>query len=282
MSKSVNFETIRQNQSLENAQRRWQESNKANPEWDYKKDTYSSSIIDGHEVPLLYNDALPTRNRDPTTGKFLSVKLPPNDIYSHGLSGMSTADPLDKYYESVATYGDGKAAINYPLTEEGLTEGERIKGVAMHLGKPYLDSEFFDFLQRKKELALWQDYELWKIGMVRTDNPAIREWWKKVHPDLWKKKKEHFDRSLEIKKKYAEIQMRGVESEEDLRWLYLYNLNNNKTMDNDVTSLRNTSNFTKPSPHTPSDRLVFMEPSENIFSVDNNNSKVQFPFLHRV
>jgi hypothetical protein len=128
-------------------------------------------------------------------------------------------------------------------------------------------------------MAIAQDYELWKIAQINTDNPAIREWWKKVHPEVWQKKKDHFNRQLEIEKKYAEIQMRGIESEEDLRWLYLYQTNQKKQVANDVDSKTNFNNFQLPSRYKPADRLVWMDQGDrNVFSEEVN--QVQFPFLH--
>lgn len=280
MSKSVNFKTMAKNRSMEQEQRNQQESERANPSWGNNLD-FIQNRVDGHEVPKLYNDAVPTTSRNPSTGKFTSEKLYPSQNLGpdfDGLSGMSSGDPQDKYFESVATYSNPTQSGNYPLTETRIS-GAGVTYAPMNLGKPYLGSEFFDFLQRKKELAILQDYELWKIAQINTSNPAIREWWKKVHPEVWQKKKDHFNRQLEIEKKYAEIQMRGIESEEDLRWLYLYQTNQKQQAGYDIHSKKDMSNFKLPSKYAPADRLVWMDQGDrNAFSDKVN--QVQFPILH--
>ena len=129
---------------------------------------------------------------------------------------MSSQVPGEKRFQTMGGYADGKYTDDSP---NPFPQGDG------NLGKVFLDDNFFDFLQQKKELEIWNDYENFKLSLINTGYEALREWWKRHHPDLWQKKVQAYNDQLEIKKKYDMLMMTGANSEEDLRWLYLASVN---------------------------------------------------------
>lgn len=135
------------------------------------------------------------------------------------LSDMTSAVPGEKRVDTIAQYNDGSGKL-YGQTPNPFG----LRQPPANYGKVILNDQFFDFLQKKRELELWSDFEAFKLSLVDTSNEPLREWWKKHHPELWEKKKKAYEDELEINKKFELLKLMGATTEEDLKWIYLHSL----------------------------------------------------------
>lgn len=163
------------------------------------------------------------------------------------LADMSSELPEEKRVQTMAYYNEGK----YPKGDNIMPYNKQAGPGSQ--GKVLLDDGFFDFLQKKKELELWNHYESFKMALVDTKDEPLREWWKRHHPDLWKKKMQAYEDMLEVKKKFDYLMFAGANSEEDLRWLYLASINSNM----DTTGVPLSFNALDPKAYAPTDNMMF-------------------------
>lgn len=134
-----------------------------------------------------------------------------------GLARMQTqADAKDQFYDNVNWYT--KFYGKMPKFETGVTEhGE-------DLGKVFLGDEYFSFLARKKEKAWALQYDLYKLQMVDLSTPSLRSYWQKAFPELYERKMLYYRNAAQLKAKFDELTARGFQDENDMKFLYLYNM----------------------------------------------------------
>lgn len=130
-----------------------------------------------------------------------------------GYAGMGKMpDRDDQHYDNVVWYKDvySKIGDNKPHGDD--------------LGKVYLDDKFFGYLERKKEAQFARSYELFKLNMVDLSSPPVRDYWQKKFPQLVNMKMQFYKNRETIRARMNEIKIRGPNSQEDLEFIYLYNL----------------------------------------------------------
>lgn len=173
-------------------------------------------FVEGHVMPDPVNRNETFKNQSGLSSSFTTSAI-------DGLSGMNaTTHPLDTYYDTIADLPNTPVA---PY-EKGLP-GEGLSVTAQSLdayGKVFLGNRYFDYMEDKKALQFYQEYELWKLSQVDLQRPSVRDWWQKKWPELVKKKTSFMNKYLELEKKRQEIQINGIQGEEDLRFLYLYRM----------------------------------------------------------
>lgn len=132
-----------------------------------------------------------------------------------GLAHMTTpTDKKDQYYDNVNWY----RKIYGKMPKKGTNErGE-------DLGRVRLDDEFFEYMARKKDKAEKLQYDMYKLQMVDLSTPSLRAYWQKRFPELVERKMLYFRNKAHLMAKYNEINARGVDSMEDMKFIYMYNM----------------------------------------------------------
>lgn len=184
------------------------------------------------------------------------------------LADMSSEVPGQKRMDTMRWYEQGNwDGKGFPFGSDPAKD----KG---GLGQVYLGDQFFDFLQKKKEIELWNDFETFKMSLIDTSDEALRTWWRKHHPDLWERKLKAYDDMLEVKKKYDKLMFTGANSEEDLRWLYLASIN----MDKNASASGRPFQFQKLQPKTtnPEDLLRFDITRDGATPANPNGTKYMY------
>lgn len=97
------------------------------------------------------------------------------------------------------------------------------------LGKAYVGSEFFEFLDEEKKLAQQQQFEFFKMNMVDLSTPQGRSWWKRNQPELFEKKIQYLRDQMALEARAKELQILGPENEADMRFLYHFEQGDFKT-----------------------------------------------------
>lgn len=138
----------------------------------------------------------------------------PSDPEKQGLADMSTANALDKKMDTQNWYSRIYGGLN---DKDGKKHGE-------DLGKAYVTSEYFAYLEKKKEEEFAQQFEMWKLNQVDLSNPALRTYWQRRMPELVSKKLQFYENRSRIEAAREEIKIRGPDSMNDLRFMYLDNL----------------------------------------------------------
>lgn len=136
------------------------------------------------------------------------------DYEKEGLADMSTANALDKKMDTQNWYSRIYGGLN---DKDGKKHGE-------DLGKAYVTSEYFAYLEKKKEEEFAKQFEIWKLNQVDLSNPALRTYWQRRMPELVTKKLQFYENRSRIEAAREEIKIRGPDSMNDLRFMYLDNL----------------------------------------------------------
>jgi len=131
-----------------------------------------------------------------------------------GLAEMSTANALDKKMDTQNWYSRIYKGLN---AKDGGVHGE-------DLGKAYVTSEYFAYLEKKKEEEFAQQFEMWKLNQVDLSNPALRTYWQNRMPELVQKKLQYYENRSKVEAAREEIKIRGPDSMNDLKFMYLDNL----------------------------------------------------------
>ena len=154
----------------------------------------------------------------------------PFDNYNEdkmGLSNMSSKDPQDHHFDKRYWYGKHYANMK---NAGGQAHQE-------DLGKQLLTSDFFAYLERKKELEFEKEYEMFKLNQVDLSTPAERDFWQKKMPELYQKKMEFYRIQSQLEAIRAEINARGPQNNQDLYFMYLDGLGAFQTADLDTINL---------------------------------------------
>jgi len=138
-----------------------------------------------------------------------------------GLADVGTANREDQYFDNIAWYKQVYSKIG-GISQHG-----------MDLGEVFLDDKFFKWMEKKKEQEFSKNYEIFKLSLVRLDNPPERDYWQKKFPELVEKKLLFYKNRMAILARLNEIKIRGPNGREDLEFIYLYNLGmfNSSTVD---------------------------------------------------
>lgn len=132
-----------------------------------------------------------------------------------GLAGMTTpTDKKDQYYDNVNWY----RKIYGKMPKLGVNErGE-------DLGRVKLDDEFFSYMERKRNKAMDLEYDMYKLQMVDLSTPSLRAYWQKRFPQLVERKLLYIRNKAQLLAKLQEVNARGVQDMEDMKFIYMYNL----------------------------------------------------------
>ncbi len=174
----------------------------------------NQTAIDRNANPNLFNsdlyshvpfqrDANGNVARWPHRGTLQQVLNPVNEIGKDGLADMGTNGVLaaeDQKFDNLRYYADGEVA---------------------NLGKAHLGGDFFAYLERKKQLEMWKNFQMFKMNLVDLSTPARRKWWAEKQPELFQKKMDYYHIQTMIEGRRKEIEIRGVQDEADLLFMFL-------------------------------------------------------------
>lgn len=176
--------------------------------------------VDDQKAPNLwgYTDDKSSWQRllyEPTTRQTSVSVGPPAKLAKEkmGLARMTSADPQDKKFDKQHWYAENYSKIK-DASNAGQAHGE-------DLGKAVLTSDFFSYMERKKELEMEKEYEMWKLNQVKLTSPAARTYWQNRMPELVTKKMDYYRAMSRVESVRGELFIRGPENENDLAFMYL-------------------------------------------------------------
>lgn len=95
------------------------------------------------------------------------------------------------------------------------------QGKVAGYGVATADERVFDYLERKKEAQIEADYRSWVVAQADFTTPAQAAYWNQVAPWITDLKLQEIDRSAEIQKRMAQLQVRGPQSDDDFRFMFM-------------------------------------------------------------
>lgn len=140
------------------------------------------------------------------------------DIYAsaeQGLAKMETpTDKMDQFYDNVNWY----SGVYGKMPKAGYNER------GLDLGRVKLGPEYFDYVERKRNKAMTLQYDMYKLQMVDLSTPSLRQYWQNRFPDLVERKLLYIQNKARLMAKLQEVNARGVQDMEDMKFIYMYNL----------------------------------------------------------
>lgn len=98
-----------------------------------------------------------------------------------------------------------------------ITDGKTPAGLAI------APNEFFDYLERKKDSELYAQYQAWAINQSDMSTPEARAYWNKILGWVAEKRDSLVEEQANIQKKIAKLKIHGIQSEEDMMFLFALN-----------------------------------------------------------
>lgn len=83
--------------------------------------------------------------------------------------------------------------------------------------------EFFDYLERKKDTELYAQYQAWAIKQADMSTPESRAYWNKILSWVANKREALVDEQADIQKRLAKLKIHGIQSEDDMMFIFALN-----------------------------------------------------------
>lgn len=184
------------------------------------------------ETAFVPHDELPITSRPfaRTLGAQSRLPLLPSGLQNN-LTNNVLADILRQSQVLTGYYGDvespdpedEKYAMMRRLVQEwraGGAAGVFSAGVE-GVGVNFIQPEFWAYMQRKNDMALNTYFKLWLFQQMDMAAPEDRKWWDEHYPEFKKQLKIGKKKMMKVFSKVADIRINGVQSEEDLRYLWM-------------------------------------------------------------
>ncbi len=127
-------------------------------------------------------------------------------VYTQWPTKLVEADPQDQHYHLRSQFiktGPG----NVPYVEG--------QGVAM------VGEDYFAYQDRKRKMLQRADFESWLMSQVDYSSPEKVAYWKEKFPRLFEARESLWKDQQEIQSRFALIQMRGPQDEDDYILIYM-------------------------------------------------------------
>lgn len=122
--------------------------------------------------------------------------------YLNILYPFTTPDPQDAYWQRRTSV----------VNREGTVPG---------VGKAIVPPEYFDYCQRKLNQNLSDQFKSFVFSQIKLDTPAAREYWESRFPEYTNEFRQGWQRRLGHMAKMGEMLINGVQSTEDLWYLFV-------------------------------------------------------------
>lgn len=129
------------------------------------------------------------------------------DTQGGGVAGkfpvqLGTADPMD---------------VQMAIRQQAIADG---KAYVPGMGMAIADQPVFDYLERKKEDEFMAMFMAYVNAQADLGSPAEAAWWFERFPWLKEKRLEEINRASELEKRLAQIQVTGVQNEDDMKLMF--------------------------------------------------------------
>lgn len=122
--------------------------------------------------------------------------------YLNILYPFTTPDPQDAYWQRRTSV----------VNREGTIPG---------VGKAIAPPEYFDYCQRKLNQNLSDQFKSFVFSQIKLDTPAAREYWESRFPEYTNEFRQGWQRRLGHMAKMGEMLINGVQSTDDLWYLFV-------------------------------------------------------------
>lgn len=135
----------------------------------------------------------------------------PNNIVQlktrdNGMAGqfpvqLGTADPMD---------------VQMGIRQQLVGKRGEVDGMGIAIA----DQPVFDYLERKKEDLFLAEFQAYVNAQANLGEPAEAAWWYERFPWLKEKRLQEIDRVSDLQKRLAQINVTGIQNEDDMRLLF--------------------------------------------------------------
>lgn len=148
----------------------------------------------------------PSGLRPEFTNKTLADWFTASQLLTSFYGALTTADPEDEKY----------ALIRRFVRDNAQAGGPAVPGI----GKVFTDPGYWDYNQRKMDQEQEVAYKLWKYEQIDAMTPEAREFWMEKCPEFVPQLQMGMKQAMKMLRRVANIRIRGIQNEEDLRFLW--------------------------------------------------------------
>lgn len=153
--------------------------------------------------------------------------------------GLANAQALFNRYQTDSTApnifrmgpGGSNANVNFPV-QIGSTDPQdfqyalqkelvNTQGIVPGVGQALVGPEYFEYATRKDQQQQLLNYRQFAMQQADLSTPEKTAWWFEKFPWMAKDRTDLIDSVSELQKKFAHMQVRGIQSEEDMLLSYL-------------------------------------------------------------
>lgn len=150
-----------------------------------------------------------------------------------GLAAPFLPNGLDQIFRSLQTLGFNRKMAdqmpvdmrqqlrNYEVMQLMAKQGKPAEGTST-FGKIFLDENFWKFLEVRRSVEEEMKYKLFLYQQMHLAKPEQRAAWKKQFPNMWRNFKEGNKETKKVMDRLIGIQLNGMQSEEDYRFIYAF------------------------------------------------------------
>lgn len=147
-------------------------------------------------------------------------------------AAMATPNNVFKVNNLTAPERNQVRNVNFPV-QMGSTDPDDVKyelqhklvdrqGVVPNVGQAIVGPEYFDYVNRKMDVAEYAMFQDYLMKQANLDTPEASEYWYSKFPWMQEKRFEEIDRVNDLQKQMAKINITGPQNELD--WMLLWNI----------------------------------------------------------
>jgi hypothetical protein len=148
-------------------------------------------------IPSGVNQVGAAAITDPLTADLVQVQKYLNVLYP-----FTTPDPQDAYWQRRSEVVDG----------HGFVPGT---------GKAIVPPEYFDYVQRKSNQLMADEFKKFIFQQIDLTTPAAREWWETRFPEYTREFREGWNKRIGHMARMGNMIINGVQSTDDLFYLFI-------------------------------------------------------------
>jgi len=118
------------------------------------------------------------------------------------------------------------------LTQQQVQQFQQ-DGTLPGVGQVQLGSDFFDYLEKKRQLSLYNEYKKFVYNQIDLSEPQKRDYWQKLFPEFVNDKMEAMEHISKMKERVNLINIRGIQNMNDMlvKWMWDSGRMDQKTQD---------------------------------------------------
>lgn len=168
-------------------------------------------------------------------------------------AASATPTNIYKVNRNVGAQRDVVENVNFPV-RMGTSDPDDYKyalqgklvnqeGKVPHVGQAIVGPEYFEYVERKMDVAQQVEFEDWLMKQVDWSTPEATEYWVRMFPWMLERRLEEVNRVSDLQKVKAKINIAGPQTAEDWRFMWNEQRGLIKVPDKPVHVLPETSNM---------------------------------------